>query len=104
MTSTMTSPRRNGVDVMNRQPGLIQHSADEVGQYLDMGPRCDLGDDPAVGLMRLGLTDDRLRQDAPVARDQRRRAVVARGFEAQNDFWFQSHFVCGPLPECAPVR
>jgi hypothetical protein len=34
--------------------------------------------------MRLILTDDRLREDLPIARDQRRRSVIARGFEAED--------------------
>jgi hypothetical protein len=48
--------------------------------------------------MRAILTDDGLRQHAPIARHQRDAGVVARRFEAQ----YQSHFVGGPLPEgCA---
>jgi hypothetical protein len=31
--------------------------------------------------MRLRLTDNRLRKDAPIAADKRCRAIVARGFE-----------------------
>ena len=59
-----------------------------------MLPRCQLGNDPAERLVRLILSDHRLRQDAPVAGDQRDRAVVARGFEAEDD----CHALF-PLPE-----
>ena len=59
-----------------------------------MRPRRDLRHHAAVRLVRLRLADDGLGEDSPVARDQRRRAVVAGGFEAED----QSHFVPGPLP------
>ena len=42
----------------------------------------------------------RLRQDPPVAGDQRRRAVVAGRFKTKDD----SHFVSGPLPEAAAMH
>jgi hypothetical protein len=45
--------------------------------------------------MRLRLADDGLRQNAPVAGDQRRRAVVAGRFKAED----HRHFARGPLPE-----
>ena len=64
-----------------------------------MRARRDLRHHPAVGLMGAVLPDDRLGEDLPVAGDQRRRAVVARGFKAQNDCWRQSHFAPGPLPD-----
>ena len=60
-----------------------------------MGTSRDLGDDAAVGLMRLRLADDGLRQDSPLAGDKRRRTVVARRFEAED----HSHFAPGPLPD-----
>jgi hypothetical protein len=60
-----------------------------------MGARRDLRDHPAIGLVRGILAGHGLRQDAPVAADQRDAGVVARGFEAQ----YQTHFVAGPLPE-----
>jgi hypothetical protein len=40
------------------------------------------------------LPDHRLRKDAPVGSDQRRRAVVAGRFKAKNN-----HFAPGPLPD-----
>ena len=60
-----------------------------------MGARGDLRHHAAVGLVRAVLADDRLGEDPPVAGDQRRRAVVARGFEAED----QGHFASGPLPD-----
>ena len=55
----------------------------------------DLRHHSAVRLVRLDLADDRLRKNAPVAGNQRRSAVVAGGFESED----QCHFVSGPLPD-----
>ena len=49
-----------------------------------MGARGDLGDDAAIGLVRRILADDGLGEDPPVAGDHRRRAVVARKFQAED--------------------
>ncbi len=92
--------RRHGVDVMDRNPGVIENLADQRRQNRHVRPRRNLGNHAAVRLMRLGLADDRLSEDLPVAGDQRRRAVVARGFEAED----QSHFVSGPLPDGAAMH
>ena len=54
-----------------------------------MGAGGDLGDDAAEGPVRLVLADHRLREDAPVAGDQRRGAVVAGGFEAEDQGSFR---------------
>ena len=59
-----------------------------------MCPSSDFRHHPSVRLVCLRLTDDSLRENAPVARHQRRRAVVARGFKAED----HSHFAPGPLP------
>ena len=53
-----------------------------------MGAGGDFRHDAAVRPMRLVLPDDGLREDLPVAGDQRRGAVVAGGFEAEDE----SHF------------
>ena len=50
--------------------------------------------------MRLVLADDRLGKDLPVAGDQRRRAVVARGFKAEDDGHLQT-FLCLKGPRSA---
>ena len=57
------------------------------------------GDDTAERAMRLILADHGLRQDLPVTGDQRRRAVVARGFKGED----QGH-VPRPLPQAAGLR
>jgi hypothetical protein len=44
--------------------------------------------------MRRSLANDRLRKNAPVVRDQRRRAVITTALEAE----YQCHFASGPLP------
>ena len=54
----------------------------------------DLRDDAAIGRCACALADHRLREDAPVARHQRGRGIVARGFEAED----QGSFRDRPLP------
>ena len=76
--------RGDGVDLAERDVGLGQHLPDQPGQDLDMGARGDLGHDAAERPVRLVLPDHRLGEDLPVAGDQRRRAVVAGGFEAED--------------------
>ena len=44
--------RGDGVDVADRQLGVIEHPADQAGQDLDMGARGDLRDDAAERLVR----------------------------------------------------
>ena len=74
----------DGVDLADGDVGLGQHLADEAGQDLDMGAGGDLRNDPAERAMRLVLADDRLGEDLAIAGDQRRGAVVAGGFEAED--------------------
>ena len=76
--------RGNRVDFREGQLRLIQHAPNEAGQDLDMGSGGDLRHNAAIGLVRPRLSDDGLREDAPIAGDQRRGAVVARRFQAQN--------------------
>jgi hypothetical protein len=92
--------RRDRIDVARRQLRLAQHAFDQVRQNLDMGARRDLRNHAAIGLVRLRLADDRLRENAPVARHQRRGAVVAAPLKAEND----AHFVSGPLPHRPPLH
>ena len=66
-----------------------------------MGARGDLRNDAAIGLVRLSLADDRLREDSPVAGHQRGGAVVAGGFEAEDR---SRHFATGPLPQGAAMH
>ena len=76
--------RRDRVDVADGQLRFVEHPPDQVGQDLDVRARGDLRHHPAVGLVGAVLADDRLREDLPVAGDQRRRAVVAGRFKAQD--------------------
>ena len=64
-----------------------------------MGAGGDFGHHAAERAVRLVLADDRLGEDLAVAGDQRRRAVVARGFKAED----QRHRRC-PLPHGAALR
>ena len=91
--------RGDGIDVADRRLGVSQHAPDQIGQDLDVRPRGDLRNHAAVGLMRGILADHRLREDAPIARHQRRRAVVAGGFESKDYGRGFSHFAPGPLPD-----
>ena len=75
----------DGIDLADRDIGLGQHLADQPGQDFDMGARGDFGHHPAERAMRLILPDHRLGEDLPVAADQRRGAVVARGFETEDE-------------------
>jgi hypothetical protein len=54
--------------------------------------------------MRLRLPHDRLGKNAPVVRDQRRRAVVARRLKAQNYGQITLISCRGPLPEAAAMH
>ena len=67
--------------------GFVDHPPDQAGQDLDMGAGGDFGNDAAIGLVRRVLADDGVGEDPPVAADDRGGAVVARGFEAED----QSH-------------
>jgi hypothetical protein len=64
-----------------------------------MGARGDLRHHAAVRLMGAILPDHGLREDPPVAGDERDSAVVAGRFKAQNN-----HFAGGPLPEGAAMH
>jgi hypothetical protein len=72
---------------------------DEGGKDLDMSARRDLRNHAPIRLVRLSLSNHRLREDSPVARHERNRAVIARRFEAEDQRWLQSHFASGPLPD-----
>ena len=91
--------RRDSVDVANRHPGLGKHLFNQPGQDLDMGAGGNLRHHAAVGLVGAVLADYGLRQDAPVAGDERDSTVVAGRFKAQNN-----HFAGGPLPEGAAMH
>ena len=93
-----TGGRGDRIDLADVDAGFVQHLADQAGQDLDMGAGGDFGDNAAVRLVRRVLADHRLGENAPVAGHQRDRAVVARGFESED----QRHGT-RPLPYAAPV-
>ena len=86
----------DGVDLADGHVGLVKHLPDQAGQYLDMRAGGDFGDDAAERAMGVVLADHRLGEDLPIASDQRRRAVVARGFKGENESHSRQ-----PLPEIA---
>ena len=57
-----------------------------------MGARGDFGDHAAERAVRVILPDHRLREDLPVAADQRRGAVVAGGFKGKDQCHFAQAF------------
>ena len=87
------------VDLANGDIRLVKHLADQAGQYFDMRTGRDFRDHPTKWAMSVVLADDRLGEDLPVASDQCRGAVVARGFKGKD----QCH--CSqPLPESPALR
>ena len=86
------------VDLRDVDAGFVDHPADQAGQDLDMGAGGDFRDDAAIGLVGGVLADDRVGEDPPVAADDRGGAVVARGFEAEDQAWSR------PLPQPAPMH
>ena len=65
-------------------PASASAARDQRLQHLDMRARRDLRHDAAIGRVRRFLPGQPVRQDAPVAGDQRRRGLVAGGFEAED--------------------
>ena len=99
--ATITPPIRPGPAVaaiastsrdrqLRRRP---KHAPNQVGQDLHMRPRGDFRHHAAIRLVRGVLADNRLREDATIARHQRYRAVIARRFKAED----QTHFARRPF-------
>jgi hypothetical protein len=65
-------------------PRLVQGLLDDRGDELEVAPRRNLGDDPAVAGVKLGLGRYDARAHHPLARHERGRGLVARGLEAQD--------------------
>ncbi len=82
-------PRSGGrgdrVDVGERHSGVGKHALDDRCEPVDMRARRDLGDDAAIGAMLGFLPRDALRQNAPLAVDERRRGFVAARFKAKDE-------------------
>ena len=69
--------------------GFRQRALDQQVQHLDMGARCDFRHHAAEGRVLVGLRQHDIRQDAAapvrIARDHRRRGLVAGRFDAEHD-------------------
>ena len=94
----------NGFEVCGRSAFTTPGPIVRLGtKWPSMGAGGDLGNDAAIGLVRVVLADDGLGEDLPIAGDQRDRAVVAGRFEAQNNHFIAISFG-GPLPEGATMH
>ena len=80
--------RGNGIDIIQRQPRISQRSGDQGRQPHRMGARGNLRHNPAIGRVLGVLRGDPLGKNPPpdtsVIGHQRRRRLVARGFDTQN--------------------
>ncbi len=77
----------NGVQVHERQPGLVQSLRNAGVETFDMRTRRDFGDDPAKGRMQPGLALHHGRQDVAAAAARphdRGRGIVAAAFDAKD--------------------
>ena len=75
----------NGIDISQPHAGIGQRFRDQGSQPLDMRARRDLGNDPAIGPVRIVLRGDPLGKDRPVGAHQRGRGFVAGRFNAENN-------------------
>ena len=89
----------NRIHFADRDVGFVQHLPDQPGQDFDMGAGRDLRHHAAERPVRVILSHDCLGEDLPIAADQRHCAVVAGGFEGQD----QRH-LSEPLPETPALR
>ena len=76
-------------------PALRQDAPDQGQQASDVVPGGELGHHPAIDPVKLDLTENLMTEQAPVGVQNRRGALIARGFNCQN-----SHVA---LESCAPV-
>ncbi len=81
--------RGDGIDFANGDIGFVEHLADQAGEDFDMGAGGDFRHHAAERPVGVILPDHRLGEDLPVASDQRGGAIVAGGFEGED----QGHFV-----------
>ncbi len=91
--------RGNRIDIVERQPRVLERRLDQRGQHLHMRARRDLGHHAAIGLVRLFLPRQPVRQHGPVRPDQRCRAFVAARFDAQDDCHKASPYRHTPLAQ-----
>lgn len=85
--------RGDRVDVGQRDPGVGEHPFDKRREAIDMRARRDFGNDAAIGAVFGLLPRDAVRQNGPVAGDERGRGFVAARFKAED----QSHNIALPF-------
>ena len=80
---------RDGVDGVQRQPGVVQHAAHNAIQPFGMGARGDFGNHAAESVVQGALTEHDRRQDlrAATLRHAQKRCggVVATAFDSEDD-------------------
>ena len=79
-------PARDGdaLDVRQLGAGLAERLADHRRDELEVPPGCDLRDDPSVARVEIGLRGDDVGANLAVVGDQRRRRLVTRRLEPEN--------------------
>ena len=75
---------RDALEVGQLGSRLAERLADHGRDELEVPPRRDLGHDPSVARMEVGLRGDDVRADLSVVRDQRRRGLVTRRLEPED--------------------
>ena len=79
------APRdRDALEIGQLGSGLAERLPDHGRHELEVPPRRDLRHDPAVARMEVGLGGDDVRPDLAVVRDQRRRGLVTRRLEPED--------------------
>ena len=74
----------DAVEVGRTGIGVAQHPVDERQQALDMVPRGELGDHPAVDAVQFHLREERMRQQPPPIVEDGGGGLVAGGFEGKD--------------------
>ncbi|PAV93461.1 hypothetical protein WR25_24839 [Diploscapter pachys] len=77
--------RRDRIDLIESQPGILERRRDQRLQRLDMRTRRDFGHDAPEGRMRRLLPRKSVAEHLPIAGDERGGGFVARRFEAEDD-------------------
>ncbi len=75
---------RNPVDIGEGRVPCRERLADHRGDKLEVPPRGDFWHDAAEACMQLGLRRDDAGEDLALVRDERRRSLVARGLDPEN--------------------
>ena len=89
--------RCNGIDFGERHAGIGEHAGDDRCQPVDMRARRDFGNDPTERTVLGLLPGDAVRQDAPIASDERRCGFVAARFKAKDERHNRAHPLPAPL-------